>query len=375
MSDIVLEEQGTPTGLGPDEHAVYPKADGRLYARKGTDAERPIEGINPADFVNVASPQTVTGEKSFAARIISLITGTAANLLLNNSTASSFWEILVGRSAFFDNWLLFKNENEAGSITAALTDSGSWRSKDGSAGSPAYGFINASNYGMLYDSGSNQLRLSTSGIARLGVAANGLLTVLTSDYENLISNDDDIVNRKWIVDKIGPILPDPATLPANQFLYLKSNATQDGYEYFQEYEAVVSDRDVIGTQLDSFQQRKRLTVNIPVVGEYTIAWAFTWSYNSTGDNFEAQIEVDDTDQIFLMQQEPQDSGGSGITMQLIEGGTANTGTDQRMPASGFTVYNFTATGNHTIDFDIACQVANNEAAVYAMSLSCKRNKS
>lgn len=168
-------------------------------------------------------------------------------------------------------------------------------------------------------------------------------------------------------------VPSLASLAGNQYLYLKTNAAGNAYEYFLEYDVANGFTSPLATNLNTFQQALRLDVNIPVSGDYRIGVSYTWSYNATDNNFSARVQVDDTNTIFEHFQEPQDSGGPGVVAQLIEGGAINTGTDQRHPVTSFIVIPLSA-GPHTIDLDIASQFGADIAALYQGSLSCKREK-
>lgn len=146
---------------------------------------------------------------------LSAVAGSDANLKLDHETATEGWEIRAGRVAFFDKWLLFKSTEEAGSLSVAFRPDGTIRTLDGSAGAPAYGFLNYSNYGM-WISGGGELCLSTAGFPRLSLEPDGTLnTGQTPNYETLVTSDDDIPNKKYVDD--------------NQFVRVSSNDTTPGF--------------------------------------------------------------------------------------------------------------------------------------------------
>jgi len=119
-----------------------------------------------------------------------------------------------------------------------------------------------------------------------------------------------------------------------------------------------------------------MTLNFTIAedGEYPIDWSYTWSLNATNSDFIAQLVLDtvppsSADIIMDHVQEPQDSGGGGIALPNLNPppATINTGTDQRMPASGFTSRSLTA-GDYSLTLSIACSAAGNEAAIYQGNL-------
>jgi len=111
-----------------------------------------------------------------------------------------------------------------------------------------------------------------------------------------------------------------------------------------------------------------ISVNIPTAGNYKVGWSYTWSLNDGGNDFVAQVEVDNTTVIMEHQQEPKDTGGAGIVLGLVGGGTANTSTNQRHLASGFEIVNFTA-GAHTIDLDWSGAANGDLATIYRAALT------
>jgi hypothetical protein len=133
----------------------------------------------------------------------------------------------------------------------------------------------------------------------------------------------------------------------------------------------VSKSTAEGTQGTTFAQYLRLTTAIPETGNYKISWNYEWSLNTTGSDFLAQIQIDDTTTILSHQEEPQDSGGSGITVTNLSGGTFNSGTNQRRGEAGFEIVNLTA-GTRNIDLDLSNSVASTEATIYRACITIER---
>ena len=115
--------------------------------------------------------------------------------------------------------------------------------------------------------------------------------------------------------------------------------------------------DVGTTTSGTFVEYLSLTTGTVPAGKYRIGWSYTWSFNSTFDDFEGQVELDDTTQIVLHQQEPKDSGGGGAG-----------GTNQRHLAAGFSYVIFTSSGSHTFDLDFASGDATATAAIHRGAL-------
>lgn len=84
-----------------------------------------------------------------------------------------------------------------------------------------------------------------------------------------------------------------------------------------------------------------LTLTTPSIpaGRYKIGWYYEWAYDDIANNFQAQVQVDNTTTLMNQNSEPSDSGGAGPG-----------GTDQRHPNSGFGYVNLAA-GIHFIDID------------------------
>ena len=76
------------------------------------------------------------------------------------------------------------------------------RTAAGSASAPVIAFASDTDTG-LYFLGSDQVALATGGTQRLLIAADGSLSVAgTTDYETLVTDDDDVPNKKYVDDTI-----------------------------------------------------------------------------------------------------------------------------------------------------------------------------
>jgi len=140
-----------------------------------------------------------------------------------------------------------------------------------------------------------------------------------------------------------------------------------------DYKVEIQDDTPAGTQLTSFQQRKRLNFNIPEAGRYKLTVGYNWSVNTTNTDFTSRVQLNDTSNIWVQnhRQEPRDSGGAGVTVQRIEGGTFNSGTDQCHGWGRSRVLTL-PTGAGFIDLDMACSAAGNEATIYDVDMILER---
>lgn len=194
------------------------------------------------------------------------------------------------------------------------------------------------------------------------------LTTFDVDFSSL--NDQSFINAA--------IATHETTIANHDDVVLTDNATDallkfDGSNFvpFIDYKVFASFNTPIGTQSDTFQQALRLNYDIPQAGNYKLSVSYIWSVNTTGSNFEAQVEINDTDLFCEHAAEPQDAGGGGVIVNAIEGGTFNSGTDQRLGYAYADVINLPV-GAGFIDLDIANQVANTEATFYRASLILER---
>lgn len=97
---------------------------------------------------------------------------------------------------------------------------------------------------------------------------------------------------------------------------------------------------ITSTTSETFLQKLRLTTPNIAAGTYRVGWSYTWNHDRIFSDFEAQVELDDTTQIWLHTEEPADSFSSYL----------GTGTNQKLTSSGFRILNLTS-GVHTFDLD------------------------
>ncbi len=154
--------------------------------------------------------------------------------------------------------------------------------------------------------------------------------------------------------------------------YEKATVTVDAKgrvtSIFGKFEDFISTTSGIINNTNTLEEFFSLSVNLPRTADYKISWSYTWSLNDGSQDFVGQIELDNTTTIMEHNQEPKDTAGAGITLPLVGGGTANTGTNQRQLASGFEIINIAA-GIHSIDLDWAGSANGDFAAIYRACIS------
>lgn len=121
-------------------------------------------------------------------------------------------------------------------------------------------------------------------------------------------------------------------------------------------------------QLNSLENFLTLSGTIPETGLYKISWTYTWSVNTTGNDFIAQVQVNNSTTIHTHQQEAKDSAGGGVTLPNTEGGNTNSSTNQRYTCSGHDIITVNA-GAFTVDLDWRGEIFDIEPAIYKATLS------
>lgn len=125
-----------------------------------------------------------------------------------------------------------------------------------------------------------------------------------------------------------PVLATDTVLLAIGKLQAQINALGIFGSFFQDVESL----GLSSTTSTTYQTKLTLTTPSLPIGRYRLGWTYSWSYSSTGDDFEARILLNTTTQIMAHAQEPKDSG-----------------TDQLHRHSGFEYIDVTSPGVQTID--------------------------
>lgn len=150
----------------------------------------------------------------------------ADNLTLIKTNSTTSWAINAGRTAFFDNWLLFKNSGSGNAYDIAFRNDGTIRTQNGSAGAPAYGFATDSNVGM-YLAANDTLCFSSAGAQRFCIEPDGTLSTDVANYETLVTDDDDIPNKKYVDDAVAGVTVPSATETVEGIAEIATQAETD----------------------------------------------------------------------------------------------------------------------------------------------------
>ena len=137
---------------------------------------------------------------------ISLIAG---NGLTGGNTLTSFAELFFvggtgittsGFNVLVDSSVVRTTGNQT--ISGVKTWTNQIQGAAGSAAAPSYTFTGDTDTG-IYNSGTNEISFSTTGTQRFRIESGGVLRSLNSAYETLVTEDDDIPNKKY-VDSVSP---------------------------------------------------------------------------------------------------------------------------------------------------------------------------
>jgi hypothetical protein len=113
------------------------------------------------------------------------------------------------------------------------------------------------------------------------------------------------------------------------------------------------DATVRSTTATTWLQALRISVGPLVAGTYRLGWSYNWNHDDTGSDFLAQIEQNDTTQLYLHQQEPQDDSGT----------FGATGTDQKHQTGGF-MYLTLVAGSYTFDLDFSTSATGKTSSIW-----------
>ena len=151
--------------------------------------------------------------------------------------------------------------------------------------------------------------------------------------------------------------------------FLRYNGTN--WIVYKDLKELVEDDNGLINQSTSYEEYLKLSFIVPEDGIYRLFFRYTWSLNSTGDDFIARLQLDDTTNLVEFVTEPQDAGGTGVTLPIVGGGSTSTGTNQRFTKTGLEMLTLTA-GSHFIDLDWRCSASNTEATIYKAQLTIER---
>jgi hypothetical protein len=114
--------------------------------------------------------------------------------------------------------------------------------------------------------------------------------------------------------------------------------------------------DIFSTTADTFQSSFKCYTSNLDTGIYRIGWYYIWSYDSTFDDIEIRIVLDETMDILnpFHREEPSDSSGNAVG-----------GTDQRHISSGVSIIALDQ-GIHNLDLKIRSTKKGTCASIYSV---------
>lgn len=103
---------------------------------------------------------------------------------------------------------------------------------------------------------------------------------------------------------------------------------------------------LVTTVSTAFLQHNSLTATVTEPGDYLLLWSYAWNHDSTGNDFIARIQQDNTTPNLMdHRQEPKDSAGT----------LAASGTNQIHRAAGQILLNGLTAGSYVFDIDFTTQ--------------------
>lgn len=131
--------------------------------------------------------------------------------------------------------------------------------------------------------------------------------------------DYDLTTRQYVLGVLDGSIPPPTQSGTVVSSLIQFHYAEDAAES--------------STNSPSYVQKLRLTCSGLPTGNYRIGWTFQWRHSKSNTEFAAQVQVDDTDQIFLYQASPY------------------VDTLYWQPVTSFYYYDVLVSGTHTIDLD------------------------
>jgi hypothetical protein len=111
----------------------------------------------------------------------------------------------------------------------------------------------------------------------------------------------------------------------------------------------------------SFVEKLSISTGAIVAGDYILYYSYKWNIDSTSKNFEAQIEQDDTTVLHSHVEEATDATGD----------YASTGSDQKMPVSGFIPLTLGA-GTYQFDLDFKAPTSSVPVSMWDVRMFVQR---
>ncbi len=181
-----------------NDSGMYQVSSGVLgFSGNGTQIAQ-FHGINGEIlFSNLGiNSMTVTSSTGDANLIVETTSASDSAVLRLRESAGNNWSLLID-DADADNYKMRFNDIDR----LVMTGAGLMRGVSGTAGNPTYSFIGGTDIGMFLNVSS--LSFATAGLERFQIDNTGLLKSTTALYETLVVSDNDIPNRKFVLDNMG----------------------------------------------------------------------------------------------------------------------------------------------------------------------------
>ena len=135
---------------------------------------------------------------------------------------------------------------------------------------------------------------------------------------------------------------------------------------------------LINQQGNVYEEYLKLEYTPTITDNYRLSLSFSWGANNNQFNALFRISITDgtTTEFFILRTEPKDVAGTGVVLDVLQGGVivgqADTGTDIRLFESSFSDYQLTAGLNYTITLEWGNEDANSETTIFGGFLSLEQ---
>jgi hypothetical protein len=135
---------------------------------------------------------------------------------------------------------------------------------------------------------------------------------------------------------------------------------------------------LINQQGNIYEEYLSLTYAPTITDNYRLSLSFSWSANNNQFNALFRVSISDgtTTEFFILRTEPKDVAGTGVVLDVLQGGNivgqADTGTDVRLFESSFSDYILDVGKTYTVTLEWANEDANSETAIFGGFLSLEQ---